>query len=387
MPVAISPLDMIARLVAFDTTSRNSNLELIHFVRDYLDGHGIASTLIHDTSGAKANLFATIGPESDGGVVLSGHTDVVPVDGQPWESDPFRVFERDGLLYGRGTADMKSFCAVALSLVPEFRAAALKVPVHLAFSYDEEVGCLGVHGLVDHLRRNGPRPSAIVVGEPTEMQVVDAHKSMFLARTTVFGLEAHSSATHRGVNAIVAAAELIAELERVGEELKRTDNPDAARFDPPHDTLSIGLIEGGTATNIIPRRCCFHWGQRSIPGNDTHLAYRRLQEYCEKVLLPRMRAIHPEASVENEILITAPGLRPEPGSPAEQLSLALVGSNRTHAVSYGTEAGIFQDVGIPTVVCGPGNIREAHKPNEFIEMTQVEACIGFMRRLMQRLSN
>ena len=250
-----TPREMIDTLIGFDTTSRDSNLELIHFVRDYLDGHGIASTLIHDETGTKANLFATVGPEGNGGVALSGHTDVVPVDGQDWASDPFTVVERDGRLYGRGTSDMKSFSAIALALVPVMQAKGLKRPIHFALSYDEEVGCLGVHSLVDYLVKTGLRPQAVIVGEPTEMKVVNAHKGAFSFYTTVTGLEGHSSATDKGVNSIYYAAELIGFLQRLAEEMKTEQVND--RFDPPYTTVHVGTVHGGTAQNIIPRETVF----------------------------------------------------------------------------------------------------------------------------------
>lgn len=381
-----SPVQMIERLVAFDTTSRESNLALIGFIADYLQQRGLPATLIHNAERTKANLYATIGPADVGGVVLSGHTDVVPVDGQDWHSDPFQVVARDGRLHGRGTADMKSFSAVILALLPEFLAAPLKLPVHLALSYDEEVGGLGAPGIVAHLLKNGPRPKLVIVGEPTEMEVVDAHKSVVAVDTVVTGLEAHSSATHQGVNAIMVAAELIAFLGQLAEELQVTGNPTAHRFDPPYSTLSVGGIEGGTARNIIPRHCCFKWACRMLPGETAEALLQRLDDHAEAAVLPRLRKIYPQASIVSREIASMPSLHPEPGSAAETLALSLVASNRTHAVSYGTEAGLFQAAGVPTIVCGPGNIREAHKPDEFIELTQVEACVGFMRRLITRLS-
>jgi len=380
-----SPVQMIERLVAFDTTSRESNLDLIAFVAEYLGSHGVNSTLIHNAERTKANLYATIGPAEVGGVVLSGHTDVVPVDGQDWHSDPFTVKAEGGRLYGRGTADMKSFSAVVLALLPEFLAAPLKTPVHLALSYDEEVGGLGAPDIVAHMQTAGPRPKLVIVGEPTEMTVVDAHKSVVAVDTVVTGLEAHSSATHRGVNAIMAAAEMMVFLGRLAAELETSGNPTAHRFDPPYSTVSVGGVEGGTARNIIPRHCCFKWAARMLPGETTDELLRRMDAHAEATLLPPLRRIHPEASIVNRVIGSMPSLHPEPGSAAETLALALVGSNRTHAVSYGTEAGMFQAIGVPTIVCGPGNIREAHKPDEYIELSQVEACVGFMRRLIARL--
>ena len=262
---------MIERLIAFDTTSRNSNLELIHFVRDYLANHGVDSDLIHDETGHKANLYATIGPKRDGGVVLSGHTDVVPVDGQDWDSPPFAAKFADKRIYGRGTSDMKSFIAIVLALVPEMKTRNFAIPLHLAFSYDEEVGCIGAHGLVPSISIPGMRPKAAIVGEPTSMRVVNAHKGINSFITTVTGLEAHSSATHQGVNAIVFAAELIGFLNGLAEEFKNNPEPNS-RFDPPYTSVQIGTIKGGTALNIIPKECTFVWEFRHIKNRAAHPA-------------------------------------------------------------------------------------------------------------------
>jgi acetylornithine deacetylase len=376
------PIDMIERLVGFDTTSRDSNLDLIHFVADYLAGHGIAAKLIHDESGAKANLYATLGPTDRPGIALSGHTDVVPVDGQDWSTDPFGMARKDGRLYGRGTADMKSFIAIALALVPEFLARPLEVPIHLAFSYDEEVGCLGVHGILDHLRTEGVSPRIVIVGEPTNMKVVDAHKGIRSFITTVSGLEAHSSATHIGVNAIMFATELIAFLGRLADEMKARAGGDAARFEPPYTTLSVGVIEGGTALNIIPKTCRFVWEYRAVPGMDEDEILDRFEAFAGDEVLPRMRAAWEGATIVTERRAHVPGLAAAPGSDAETLVKALVESNQTFAVSFGTEAGIFHAADIPAVVCGPGDILQAHKPDEFIELEQVERCLAFMRKLM-----
>ena len=381
---AMTSVDMIRRLVGFDTTSRNSNLDLIHFVRDYLAGFGVESRLIHDDSGQKANLYATIGPDDRPGIALSGHTDVVPVDGQDWSSDPFTVEQRDGRLYGRGTADMKSFVAVALALVPDFVARPLKTPINLAFSYDEEVGCFGVHSIIGHLRGEGVAPRLAIVGEPSSMRVVNAHKGVRTFTTTVTGLEAHSSATDRGVNAIFYGARLIAFLESLAEELR--DRGDASgRFDLPYSTISVGVVNGGTALNIIPGSCRFVWECRLLPDQDGDEIVNRFEAFAAGTLLPEMRRVFDQASIVTEQRVKVPGLRPEEGSDAETLVMALAETNRTHAVSYATEAGLFQEADIPTVICGPGNIAQAHKPDEFIALEQVQACEAFMRRLLNRV--
>jgi len=376
-----SPVEMIERLVGFPTVSADSNLDLIHFARDYLSGHGIASRLTHNEDRRKANLFATIGPEIAGGVVLSGHTDVVPVAGQPWESDPFAVVRRNGRLYGRGTSDMKSFIAIALALVPEFKAAALRVPIHLALSYDEETGCQGVSGLLEDIAANLPRPALAIIGEPTSMQIANRHKGCYAYRTTFTGLDGHSSATHKGVNAISHAAELIACLSRMAAE-QREKGPFDDSFDPPYTTFNVGMIAGGTAMNIIARRCEVTWEFRPLPSVDPASVIERVQGFLDGDLLPRMRRVAPEAAIEMTQECVVPPLRIESESPAEALVRLLTGANHTIGVAFGTEGGLFQQAGIPAVVCGPGSIAQAHQPNEFIELAQIEAGTAFLRKLL-----
>jgi acetylornithine deacetylase len=375
----MTPVEMIRRLVSFDTTSSKSNRQLIDFVREYLAAHGVASTLTFDDGGEKANLFATIGPADRGGVVLSGHTDVVPVAGQPWSTDPWAVTEKEGRLYGRGTADMKSFLAIALALVPEWRARPLQTPIHLALSYDEEVGCLGVTRLIERLPEGAARPRLVVVGEPTEMRVVTAHKGCYLYRTTVTGLEAHSSAPQRGVSAIMAAGRLIGFIGELAEA-RRAAGADP-RFDPPHTTFNVGVIEGGTAFNIIARQCRFLWEFRAVPDEDAAAIEAGIDRFVSSELLPGMRRVHPAASVVTERVVAMPAFAPERDSPAEALARRLTGANETSTVAFGTEAGHFQTAGIPTVVCGPGSIDQAHQPDEFISLDQVAAGERFLRRL------
>ncbi|MFO1236104.1 MAG: acetylornithine deacetylase [Alphaproteobacteria bacterium] len=385
-PPRLSSTQMLAKLVAFDTTSRNSNLELIHFVAGYLADHGIASELVHDETGAKANLWATIGPAADGGVVLSGHTDVVPVDGQPWTSDPWTLTDKgDGRLYGRGTCDMKAFSAVALALAPEFLAAGLKAPVHLALSYDEEVGCIGVHGLVKRIGELGVKPRLAVIGEPTMMRVVDAHKSIRSYRVTVTGHEAHSSNVHKGVSAVMVAAELIGKLAEIAADLRAAGDA-TGRFDPPFSTVIANTIDGGTAQNILARSCRFTYEIRGLPGADGDAVAARFADHALGVVLPRLHAIAPGADIQIRQRAMSPPLFPHPGSDAESFVMALAERNAAEAVSYATEAGIFQAAGIPALVCGPGDIAEAHQPDEFIEASQIPLCEAFMRRLMKRLS-
>lgn len=381
-----TPREMIDRLVGFDTTSRLSNLALIDFVADYLAGHGIESQRLFDKTGKKANLFATLGPKADGGIVLSGHTDVVPVDDQDWSTDPFTVVEHDGRLYGRGTADMKSFSAIALALVPEFLARGLNTPIHLALSYDEEVGCLGAPQIVAMLSKMVFSPSAVIVGEPTEMQVIDRHKGIYRFTTTVTGLEAHSAYTDRGVSAIMVAGRMIEFLDCTARRLRDAAAPETG-FDPPFNTIQIGLIHGGTANNILPRHCTFEWEVRVMPDADVEtVVLAPLKKFVDEELLPEMHAVSPQTGIETDLLVGVEGLATEHGSPAEALVRALTGDNRpAGAVSFGTEAGLFQRGGTPTVVCGPGSILQAHKPDEFIEIAQVDACIAFMHRLMDRV--
>lgn len=371
-------LGLLARLVAFDTTSRNSNLDLIAFVEEYLAGHGVTSRRVDYDTG-KTNLYATIGPQDVGGIALSGHTDVVPVDGQAWDSDPFAVEVRDGRAYGRGTADMKGFLAAVLAKVPAFLERPLKTPIHIAFSCDEEVGCRGVRPLIADLAARAVKPRAVIVGEPTLMQVVDAHKAAHTFETEVLGHEAHSSNAHQGVNAIMEAGGALAELNRLEAEWRGRGDP-SGRFMPPFSTLQVGLIEGGTAKNIIPRRCQLTWETRLLPDADPGEAEARIGAYAE-ARAPIMQAVAPDTGISTRCTNRVPGLKPDPGSPAESLALVLARANGTAAVSYATEAGFFQEAGMPAVICGPGSIDQAHKPNEFIALSELEKCEAFLDRL------
>jgi acetylornithine deacetylase len=376
-----SPIDILRRLVAFDTVSANSNLALIGWVADYLVGHGVTSHLTYDEAGEKANLFATIGPaEIGGGVILSGHTDVVPVAGQPWDSDPFELIERDGRLYGRGTADMKSFLAIALALVPEFTSRQLKRPLHLALSFDEEVGCFGAPRLIEALPQGAARPRLVIVGEPTNMAVANSHKGCHVFVTSVTGLAAHSSAPQRGVNAIVAASEIIQFIAGLADEGRASARPENG-FEPPYTSFNIGTISGGTAMNIIPRECEFTWEFRPLPGEDTAAIRQRIDDFIAADLLPRLRQVHPAADVTTRALASVPGLVAVAGSPAEELARQLTGANHSTVVAYGTEAGLFQNAGIPAVICGPGSMEQGHQPNEYITLEQIAAGTAFQRCL------
>ena len=375
---------MIRWLVGFDTTSARSNLDLIHGVRDYLAGLGVDSELIHDETGTKANLWATLGPAGRPGVVLSGHTDVVPVTGQAWDGDPFTLTERDGRLYGRGTADMKSFLACCLAAVPEFLRRGLATPIHLAFSYDEEVGCLGVRRLLAELATLPVRPSCCIVGEPTGMRVVTGHKGRQTVRVRVRGVECHSAQADSGVNAIEAAAAVIARIT-AERRRRRLDGPHDPTFDPPYTTLHTGVIQGGTALNIVPRDCSFEFEVRALPGEDPAAIIAAIKAFAEDELLPAMRAVSPASGFSWETLNATAGLDSRPDDEVTRLAAALSGGNATGRVSFTTEAGLYQRAGIPTVVCGPGFIEDAHKPNEFIALDQVAQCEAFLGRLMDRV--
>ena len=373
-------VEILDRLVAFDTTSARSNIELIDWVAEYLEGYGIASARSAAFAG-KANLFATIGPAERGGVILSGHTDVVPVAGQAWDSDPFRLTERDGKLCARGSADMKGFIALVLALVPEMTVRKLSVPLHLAFTHDEETGCFGAPALIRELPSGTARPLLAVVGEPTSMQVANAQKGCSFFRTRVSGREGHSSAPERGVNAIAAAAEIIHQIERLAAEARARARPESG-FDPPNTTLSVGTIAGGTAVNIIARDCVFDWDLRNLPDEDAAALKARIDRFIETDLLPRMRKAYPEAAVETETIVAVPPLVPAPGSPAEALARRLTGANTTTTVSFASEAGLYQQAGIPAIVCGPGSIDVAHKPNEYITRAELAAGQAFLDRLL-----
>jgi acetylornithine deacetylase len=377
-PIAAAK-ELLARLVAFDTESAKSNIALIRFVEDYLAQHGIASARVPTPDGEKASLFATIGPSDRPGLALSGHTDVVPVAGQRWDSDPFTLTERDGRLYGRGSCDMKGYLACALAMVPQFKSRHLNLPIHLAFSYDEEVGCTGVRPMIAELGKRLPLPRMVFVGEPTEMGVVDAHKGPVRWRVELTGRAAHSSMPHYGVNAIAYAGRLLGELLRMEEDLKAgAQDP---RFDPPWTTLQITQIEGGTASNVVPVPCWFGWEIRALPGFDPMLLDRRLRTFAETHCLPEMRRTAPEAQIGIAATNQVAAYAADAGSGIVPLSLQLAGQNETYAVSYCTEAGLFQGGGAPAIVCGPGNIAQAHTANEFVSVVELEKCLRFLARL------
>ena len=373
---------ILAELIAFDTVSENANLPMAEWVARYLAGHGIESRLLAAEDGIHANLFATIGQGGLGGVGLSGHMDVVPVTGQAWDTDPFRMVERDGRLYGRGTCDMKGFVACVLAMAPEIkqREASLATPVHIVLSYDEEVGCTGVKPMIAAFGETLPKPRLVIVGEPTNMTVVDAHKGGSRFLTEVTGKDAHSSKPQLGVGSIRIAAELIAELGRIEARLKeKLWDP---RFDPPYASITVSAIEGGVAHNIIPPKCSFRWGVRSMPGMDATDVAKELQAYAERELLPAMRAVHADCNIETRTVGILPAFSSGKGSAATTLALKLAGQNETFAVPYGTEASHFEAAGSSTVVIGPGSIDQAHQPNEFVEIAELEKCIAFLGKVV-----
>jgi len=374
-------------LVSFDTVSRNSNLALIECVRDALATQGIAAELMRSPEGDKANLFATL-PAQDGstqgGIVLSGHTDVVPVDGQQWETDPFALVERDGRLYGRGSCDMKGFIAASLALVPEFLAMPRAKPLHFALSYDEEIGCAGAPVMINALKLRGATFDGCVVGEPTSMQVVVAHKGINLYRCKVHGKAAHSSLTPRGSNAIEYAARLICRIRDLADHFK-AHGPYDEFFDVPFTTMTTNQIQGGIAVNTIPELCEFAYEFRNLPGMSVDSIQSQVEAYVKGELLPRMQREFADARIEIEAGASAPALEASEEAAITQLVRALTADQDKRKVAYGTEAGLFHNAGIPTVVCGPGSIEQAHKPNEFVELAQLEACERFLRKLGQSL--
>ncbi len=378
-------IELIEKLISFDTTSRESNLELIAFVQDYLSGLNIESTLVHNEEGTKANLYATLGDQDKPGVMLSGHTDVVPVDGQDWDTDPFKITQKGSRLYGRGTSDMKSFIAIALAKLPEFQARGLETPLHLALSYDEEIGCIGVRRMIDMINTLPVKPAMAIIGEPTSMQVIVGHKGKRSYRGTVRGLEAHSSLAPTGVNAVEYAAEAISHLKSMARRIAG-NGPFDELYDVTHTTVHTGTIHGGTALNIVPKDCVFEFEFRFIGDDDPDAIEAEIRGFVAQSLEPGMHEISRETGIDIECVNDMPSL--DLGADEEIVTFvkALAGRNDHAKVAFGTEAGLFQKrAGIPAVVCGPGDINQAHKPNEFIEISQIEECETFIGRLMDRV--
>ncbi len=378
--------EILDRLVGFNTVSANSNLELIDWVEDYLGGHGVTAHRVYNADRSKANLYANIGPEVAGGVILSGHTDVVPVEGQTWDTDPFKVVEKDGRLYGRGTCDMKGFDALALAAVPVALKRGVKRPIQIALSYDEEVGCIGAPFMISEMRKTLPPAEAVIVGEPSMMKAVSGHKGGVGFDVHMRGFEVHSSLMHTGVSAIMEAAKLIDWANQQNAQLMAAEpSALAAQFDPPFTTVHVGMISGGTAHNITALDCNFGLSFRVVPGEDPddwRAAF--LAKVAE--VEAGMKAIHPDAGITARDHFDVPGLRPEEDGPAEHLVRRLTGDNGTHVVSYGTEAGQFQREDYSAIICGPGDIAQAHQPNEFLSIDQFQQGAAFMERLVDHLT-
>lgn len=373
-------LELLKQLVAFDTISSKSNLDCIDFIRTYLAGFGIESGLHFDETRQKANLLATLGVAAGPGILLAGHTDVVPVEGQEWKTDPFLLTERNGRFYGRGAADMKGFLATVLALVPDLQKVARNIPIHLAFTYDEEVGCLGIQRLIPEIEKLPMRPRACIIGEPTEMKVVIAHKGKMILRGTVRGLECHS-ALEEGVNAIEIAAEIIAHLRAIGSRL-RSAGPFDAGFTPPYTTVATGTIQGGTAVNILPKYCAFAFEFRCLPGQDARELLDEISTYMERDLLPGMHARSMETGVLLEVISDIPCLEAPEDADLVALAKNASGENATTKISFCTEGGVLQKAGVPTIICGPGSIEQAHKPNEYVTVDQLHRAEAFLRRFV-----
>ncbi len=386
MATELSTREILDILVAFPTVSRESNLEIIDWIEGYLAGFGVTAHRVYNDDGTKANLYANIGPEVEGGVVLSGHTDVVPVDGQNWDTDPFQVVEKAGRLYGRGTCDMKGFNALMLAAVPLALRRGVKRPLQIALSYDEEVGCIGAPRMIVEMAKKLPRATGVIIGEPSQMQVVTGHKGGYAVTTHVRGFEVHSSLMHTGVNAVMVAAKLIDWANQVNaESMRAVPAPLAALFTPPWTTAHVGTITGGTAENITAKDCHFIMGFRVVAGEDPADWLARYQKKVDEVQA-EMQAVQPSARIDVETRFAVPGLVPEESGAAEMLARGLTGDNGRHVVSYGTEAGQFQKGGYSAVICGPGSINQAHQANEFIDIKQLESGWEFMEKLVDNLA-
>ena len=377
-------ISLLGDLVAFPTVSSDSNLALIGYVASYLQNLGADVRVYADDSGAKANLFATLGPMIDGGIVLSGHSDVVPVEDQDWSSNPFALEEREGRLYGRGSCDMKGFIAASLATAPDFAKADLKRPIHFAFTHDEEVGCLGAQSLMQELGRLPFRPSVAIIGEPTEMRLIEGHKGCYEYSVAFTGLEGHGSLPDLGVNAVEYAVRYVARLMELRETL-RERAPKDSRFEPPWTTLQVGRLSGGVAHNIIPGHCALDWELRPVRKADGDFVKAEIAAFVDEALRPEMKAVSPDADIVTHVLGEVDGLEPLPDSEAVRLVAELTGANQADVVAFGTEAGLFQGSGISAVVCGPGSIEQAHKPDEYVTCSQLELALAMLARLVPKL--
>ena len=377
-------VDLLDRLIAYPTVSTDSNLELIIDLSGRLQSLGARTHIFGDETGSKATLFGSLGPDVPGGVLLSGHSDVVPVTDQDWSSDPFQMREADGLLYGRGTCDMKGFIAASVVMAERYAALPLKRPVHFAFTYDEETGCLGAQALIPELARLGIKPDIAIIGEPTEMRVIEGHKGCCEYTTRFEGLEGHGSSPDLGVNAAEYAVRYVSRLMALREDL-RARVPAGSRFEPPYTTINIGRVQGGHAHNVIVGKAEVDWEFRPVQTSDFRFVKETMEAFVEQDLLPRMRAVYPQADISTETLGEVVGLEPMPQNAARDLMSGLLGANSAGVVPFGTEAGLFQQFGMDVVVCGPGSIAQAHKPDEFVSLDQLEVCLGMLERLGQKL--
>lgn len=382
-----SILSIFEKLISFDTTSYKSNLELINFIIDYLKDYNIPCSTVYNDEKTKANIFASLGPVTQGGIVLSGHTDVVPVEGQKWDTEPFELTIKNGTLFGRGTADMKGFIAVVLAAIPIFQKAKLKRPIHLAFSYDEENGCFGAPRLIDAMKKNIPNPLLAIIGEPTDMKVINSHKGQHSFHTKIIGKEAHSSQIDQGANTIEAASKLINFLISIQDRLRDGEivehNND---FDPSFSTVQVGVIKGGVAYNITPRDCEFFWENRLLPLQKENLIIDEFEKFAQKKILPSLKVKTEDAAINTIKKVSIPALVANKDSEEENFMLNLMTQNNATGVAYTTEAGIFQQKNIPAIICGPGSIRQAHQANEFIKLEQINSCFKMMLQLSKELS-
>lgn len=377
-------LTLLEELIAYPTVSERSNLDMIAHLATRLEDCGARVALFHDATASKANLFATLGPETDGGIVLSGHSDVVPVEEQVWTSNPFELRHEDSRLYGRGTCDMKGFIAAAVAVAPLLAERVKSRPLHFAFTYDEETGCFGARDLVASLKEHGIRPSVAIIGEPTSMRIIEGHKGCYEYSTHFNGLAGHGSSPDRGVNAVEYAVRYVTRLLELKDDL-RTRAPKDSRFDPPWTTINTGALHGGVAHNVIASAAQLDWEMRPVQASDATYVKGALQDYCNHVLLPAMRAVCPDASIELQTIGEVQGLVPASENEAKDILMELTGANDADLVAFGTEAGLFQDYGMSVVVCGPGSIEQAHKADEFVEISQLKSCLTMLERLGDRL--
>ncbi len=378
-------ISILDRLIGFPTVSADSNLELISFSATLLREAGARVSVSRDATGRKANLFATIGPDVSGGIVLSGHTDVVPADPAEWTCNPFQMREENGLLYGRGTCDMKGYIAAVLAKSQEYALLDLKRPLHVALTYDEEVGCFGARHLVEELQQSAIRPSVAIIGEPTEMRVIEGHKGCYEYTTAFHGTDGHASEPDKGVNAIHVAAAYISRMMELAENMKGKAGADSERYSPPWTTLQVGRIDGGSARNVIARHCAVEWEMRPVRTEDALQVKAALEAYCRDVLLPQMTSVYPDAEIVTEIIGEVAGLAVMPQNEARDIVTSLTGANLCDVVSFGTEAGLFQSLGLSVVVCGPGSIAQAHKPDEFLAVEQLDKCLAMLTGLEKTL--